>query len=165
MFEKLGNQMLCYAKIQPIWTNVYGLARTLLALSLMLTLLVNPAHYFFRPAAGIPDYPLCTNNLSLFCLVPRDYFFLELVKWIFILLLMVVASGWRPRFTGLIHFYIAFSFHSSAVSLDGGEQVNVVLTLLLLPITLTDKRKWHWEKVSSIDSTSTYALFAYITAF
>ena len=28
---------------------------------------------------------------------------------------------------------------------DGGDQVTAVLTLLLLPVTLTDRRAWHWQ--------------------
>ncbi|GAB3807247.1 sporulation-delaying protein SdpB family protein [Virgibacillus kimchii] len=163
MFNKLGEKITLYAEKQPLWTNVYGFARTLLAGSLALLLLFNPTQTFFRPGAGIPEYPLCGGNLSVFCYVPNDFFYFELIRWIFIILLLIIASGWRPRITGVLHFYITYSFYTTALTLDGGEQANVALTLLLIPLTLTDKRKWHWQR-SEIPNTSSKAyMFAFIT--
>lgn len=48
-----------------------------------------------------------------------------------------------------MHWWLTFSLATSAVTIDGGDQVSVVLTLLLLPITLTDARKWHWQTRST----------------
>ena len=53
--------------------------------------------------------------------------------------------GWRPRFTAPLHWWLTFSLATSAVMVDGGDQVSSVLTLLLLPVALTDGRKWHWQ--------------------
>lgn len=164
MFRKLGDQLTHYAEKQPLWTNVYGLARTLLASSLAMILLFNPTQTFFRPAAGIPEYPLCANSLSVFCLVPKDFFYFEIIRWVFIVLLILIASGWRPRYTGVLHYYITYSFYSSAMALDGGEQVNVALTFLLIPLTLTDSRKWHWQPQEVPDPSSSSYMFAFITA-
>lgn len=38
-----------------------------------------------------------------------------------------------------------FSLNSTALLVDGGDQVANALVLLLLPICLTDGRKWQWE--------------------
>jgi len=47
------------------------------------------------------------------------------------------------------------SYTSSAVIVDGGDQLAAILTLLLVPITLTDSRHWHWQKpLSSSPTTS-----------
>jgi antimicrobial peptide system SdpB family protein len=59
--------------------------------------------------------------------------------------LLVVAIGWRPRITGLFHWYIAASLFASALMADGGDQITVVLAFLLVPVTMTDPRRWHWE--------------------
>ncbi|RLL39808.1 hypothetical protein D8M04_19835 [Oceanobacillus piezotolerans] len=148
------------------WTNVYGLARTLLATSTLLTLLFNPTGNFFKPSSFSETYPNCSNRYSIFCLIDFNDTELIIIKWICILILGIVASGWRPRFTGIFHAWITFSFYNSAVAVDGGEQVATVFSLILLPITLTDNRKWHWQdppqsrdEISKvIGMTSYYAL-------
>lgn len=63
-----------------------------------------------------------------------------------ILCLYIIASGWRPQYTGIIHWYIAYTLQWSATTIDGGEQINTVLTFLLIPITLLDRRKNHFYK-------------------
>ncbi|MEP6993999.1 MAG: sporulation-delaying protein SdpB family protein [Acidobacteriota bacterium] len=130
-------------RIDP-WTNVYGVARTVIASATLLTLLFNPASTLFRPASGVATCPNCfgMGEIGLFCLFGRSH--LELARWLAVAILAVVASGWRPRVTGLPHWWIAFSLQSSAMTIDGGDQVAAVLTLLMLPLTLTDDRRWHW---------------------
>lgn len=127
------------------WTNAYGLARTLLALSTLATLLFSSTRTLFRPALGVPVVRVCADvsRFSLYCLVPEDR--LGWARWLAIVVLAVAASGWRPRWTGVLHWYVAFSLLASSVMVDGGDQVNAVLTLLLVPVTLTDPRRWHWQ--------------------
>jgi antimicrobial peptide system SdpB family protein len=89
--------------------------------------------------------PFCDGirQVSIFCTAPRSE--LPLLRWVCVALLLIVASGWRPRLTGIVHWWICVSFQVSALLVDGGDQVAAVLTLLLLPITLTDGRRWHWS--------------------
>lgn len=127
------------------WTNVYGVARTLIAVSTMLTLLVNDTTVLWTPAVGIPNAPLCdpTSPIpNLFCIAPEQ---LSVTRWIAILGLLVVASGWRPRFTGVLHWWITSSLVTSALLVDGGDHLSATLTLLMIPLTLTDSRRTHWE--------------------
>ena len=128
------------------WTNVYGLARSLLALCTLITLLLNPATVLFRPAAGVPDAPYCygVRSASLFCVVPRDH--LDVARWIGIVILIIVASGWRPALTAIPHWWVAFSLYCTATIPDGGDQAAAVLTLLLIPVALTDPRTSHWQR-------------------
>lgn len=126
-------------------TNVYGLARSFIALSTLLTLLFNPVQDLFSPMSGIDYYPSGNGKFSLFNLVPASYFYLSIIKWLFSILLLLIIIGWRPRFTGIIHWYISYSFYTSASTLDGGDQVAVALTFLMIPITIVDNRKWHWS--------------------
>jgi antimicrobial peptide system SdpB family protein len=128
------------------WTNVYGLVRSLLAFGTLLTLLFNDTEVLFRPMGGEPQGNFGRDGAfgwSLFFLVPTEY--LEVARWLSVCALLMVLSGWRPRFTALLHWWVSFSLAASAVVVDGGDHVAAVLTLLLLPIALTDGRKWHWS--------------------
>jgi len=69
---------------------------------------------------------------------------LEIVRWGAIVALGIVVAGWRPRVTGVVHWWLSFSMAVSIVAADGGDQVAAVLSLLLIPVTLTDSRRWHW---------------------
>jgi antimicrobial peptide system SdpB family protein len=132
------------------WTNVYGVARSLLAGTTALTLLLNQGRTLFRPGAGVPDGPLCegARGLGLFCVAGANH--LELARWLAIGVLVVVASGWRPRLTGVLHWWVSFSFQANALVLDGGDSVTAVLALLLIPVTLTDPRRWHWQAAETM---------------
>lgn len=129
------------------WTNVYGVARTVLALSMALTLAANRMTTIFRPIAGIPYAPpfchLRIQKVGFFCVLGAHH--LEIARWIAVGLLLLVASGWRPRFTGVVHWWIALSFQLSGSTLEGGDQACAILTMLLVPVTLTDGRRWHWQ--------------------
>jgi antimicrobial peptide system SdpB family protein len=129
------------------WTNVYGLARTLLALSIFLTLVVNPSSSLFLPRDS------CSGpaTMSIVCVFSSH---LEVARWIAVLILLIVASGWRPRITGVFHWWIAFSLRVSMPNHDGGDLVTAVLCLLLVPITLTDGRRWHWQEAPDVSSMS-----------
>ncbi|GGA91153.1 sporulation-delaying protein SdpB family protein [Ornithinibacillus halotolerans] len=140
--EKINHSVLNF---NPL-SNVYGLARSFIALGTLVTLLFNSTDTLFRPMAGIDDYPSGIGAISLFNLVPNETIYLTIVKWLFVIGLIVIMSGWRPRYTGILHWYIAYSFNTAAATLDGGDQVAVVLTFLLIPITLADSRKWHWDR-------------------
>ena len=159
MRNALGLKALQWAGPTP-WTNVYGAARTLLALSTALTLALNETGTLFRPAATIPSAPYCEGaaGAGLFCLAPDGS--LDLMRWLAVGVLLVVASGWRPRWTAPAHWYVTFSFASSAIVVDGGEHVSQVLTLLILPLALTDPRKWHWSRPPALDGVTPSHLVA-----
>ncbi|MFF2908246.1 sporulation-delaying protein SdpB family protein [Paenibacillus sp. NPDC057934] len=152
MLNKLSNLIYIHTFNSKPWTNVYGLARTIIALSTLITLLVTDIYTFFRPLAGISEYPNCSvYSISIFCVLPKEY--LPIIKWVVIALLGLIASGWRPRFTGIIHWWIATSLQNTGTTLDGGEQVAATITFLLLPVTFFDNRKWHWQQKQYTNST------------
>jgi antimicrobial peptide system SdpB family protein len=90
--------------------------------------------------------PFCgvhtVQKATLYCLLPTH---LDLARLLATVGLLLVASGWRPRITGILHWWIAFSYQLTASTLEGGDQAAAVLSLLLLPLTLTDPRQWHWD--------------------
>ena len=144
MLNALGRSLLARASAERPWTNVVGVARTLLALGTALTLAFNDTGSLFRPGVDITEVPRCSSirRIGAFCVAPLEH--LDLVRWLAVVILLVVATGFRPRLTALPHWWIAFSFQANAVVVDGGDQVTSILTLLLLPVALTDQRKWHW---------------------
>lgn len=162
MRSEILDKILHIIKVSKPWTNVYGLSRTLIVLATLITLLSNNIYTLFRPVAGISEYPVCSNyKISIFCLLPVEY--LPLIKWVVIILLIIIGSGWRPKYTGILHFWIASSLQNTAATLDGGEQIATVLTLLLIPVTILDNRKWHWSETQNnlnISNTKIIALVA-----
>jgi antimicrobial peptide system SdpB family protein len=129
------------------WSNVYGVARSMLAVATMLTLLANPAEQLFHPLIvddlGSFDRR-AIDGLSLF-LLGREH--LVLAKVVAVIILLLAASGWRPRLTALPHWWVSYSFAASASVIDGGDLVAATLTLLLLPVALTDERRWQWRGI------------------
>lgn len=144
MLEKLGRWGMRLAATSP-WTNVYGLARSLLAAGTFGTLAFSSADTLFRPALGVPPAPYCegVSRISMFCFAPPEQ--LGVARWLAVAILAMVISGWRPQWTALPHWWVAFSLQTSITIPDGGDHINAILTLLLLPVALTDGRKWHWS--------------------
>ena len=147
------------ASRQP-WTNVYGLARTIVAAATALTLATSPASALWSPWLRGQVRPLGCDGvrgaIGLFCVFPRSA--LPVVQYCALAALVVVASGWRPRVTGVVHWWISFSFLASA-SRDGGDQVAALFTLLLIPWTLTDQRRWHWQSADHVEPSRLRAAF------
>lgn len=140
---KNGKEVVRFA---TVWTPAYGLARSLIAFGTLLTLAANDAETLFNPAgisaAGFSRL-IPVAKISLFNLFPQEA--IEAARWIAVFILGLVVIGWRPRITGLLHWWISLSFAVSCLTPDGGDHVATVLSLLLLPVTLTDPRKWHWS--------------------
>ena len=148
LVERLGRR-LDAVRPSALWSTGYGLARTLLAIGTAGTLAFTGSEVLFHPVAGSPPAPHCfhAGAISIFCVVPNP----SLARWLAVALLIMVATGWRPRYTALVHWWIAFSVQTSATVIDGGDQVTAVLTLLLLPLALSDPRRWQWAKPDALD--------------
>ena len=84
------------------------------------------------------------ENLNLFFLLSDN---LIAAKIISIIILLSVISGYLPQVTGVLHWYVTYSFFSACSLIDGGDHVSSILTLLLIPITLTDSRINHWKNI------------------
>lgn len=127
------------------WTNVYGLSRSILALSTFLTLIFNDVSYLFKPTSGMDDYPAkIILKYTFFSFGENNYLTLGILKLIALVILFLVIIGWRPRITAILHWYLMVSLQNNLTVVDGGTQIASVLTLLFIPIALLDNRKWHW---------------------
>lgn len=130
------------------WSVNLGIARTLLALSAVGTLSFSSVATLTQPGVGIAS-PFCggASGISTWCLAPSSaYDFVRLGQ---VAILLIAASGWRPRITALPMWWILFSNQASLTTVDGGDQIAAVLSLLLLPVSLTDPRRWHWQRLQS----------------
>ncbi|WKX16127.1 sporulation-delaying protein SdpB family protein [Streptomyces sp. NL15-2K] len=138
------------------FTNVYGVARSLLATGTFLTLALNPTDTLFTAGSGMAPPPQCDGftAVSVYCMagpVPG--------RWLSLAVLLTVMVGVFPRWTVIPHWYVAFSLNISASVVDGGDQIAAVLTLLLIPVGLCDGRKTHWgAPVPARESTGEGAL-------
>ena len=160
----VGNTVLRRLATPP-WTQTIGIARSVLACGTALTLLANPTWILFRsPTGGASAYcGALGGHLSLFCIVPSSQ--LDVARAIAVALLLVVASGWRPRLTGLFHWWVSYSFYVSGRVTDGGEQVTALITFLLLPAVLTDPRTWHWRPPARVEPQSEREALSRLVAY
>ncbi|WP_158627411.1 sporulation-delaying protein SdpB family protein [Corallococcus sp. AB045] len=144
MLSRLGSWVRSSLE-QPLHSNVVGLARSCIALGMLGTLLFTSPADLFLVAVDVPNASHCGGpaRMGLFCFAGVAY--LEVARWLAILVLALVASGWRPRVTGVLHWYVAMSFFTASKVVDGGDQAATVLSFLLIPVTLTDSRRWHWD--------------------
>lgn len=122
----------------------YALARTVLALSLLVTIGISSKEVLF------PEH-LYSHSDIMYYLKEYNLFFLFGYEHLWIsqtaacVILLSVVSGIYPRITGILHWWVAVSFIHSSMLIDGGDQIVAVLTFLLLPVTLMDNRANHWR--------------------
>ena len=81
--------------------------------------------------------------MSIWCLTPPPGH--DWARLACIVILAVAASGWRPRFTALPMWWVLVGNQASLTVIDGGDQIISVLAFLLIPLSLTDSRVWHWK--------------------
>lgn len=148
MMQQWINQRILSISNLSAHTPALGMARSLLASGTLLALLATPTPHLFYLSPARPNGIICdglARHISLFCILPVTY--LEVAQLLAIVILLLVTIGLWPRITSLPHWWVAFSFYSSSNVMDGGDQVAAVITLLLLPVCLTDPRRWHWSKI------------------
>ncbi|WP_258101255.1 sporulation-delaying protein SdpB family protein [Marinoscillum pacificum] len=139
IFDKVINNIL----ERNIWTPTLGLGRSILAFGTLLTLVFNEVSVLFK-SLGKEELIIeksAIAKVSLFEIMP-----LGPAKWLAVVLLIVVILGYLPRIMGVVHWWISFSFINSATVIDGGDQITSIITLLLIPVSLVDFRKNHWNK-------------------
>lgn len=128
------------------FTPVLGAARSLLALATLLTIVFTPHDQLFFRSATYPDGVTCDrmfSAISLFCVWRGETAGIAVA--VAVVVLAAVVSGYLPAVTALPHWWVAWSFNLSSPIPDGGDQVSAVLTLLLVPILLLDRRRHHWR--------------------
>ncbi len=133
-----------YFEINP-WTNVYGFARSSLALSLLITLVFTGQEYLFPTVDNLlMKQPLFSaEKVSIFWLFKNN---LSIAYYLSIFILTWVISGYLPQMSGFLHWWISLSYISSGIIIEGGDQIAAIISFFLIPVTLTDNRVNHWNK-------------------
>lgn len=134
-----------------LYTPILGYIRTLLIFSTILVLSLNSTKTLF----SYIQFDLnCTDNLvpSAYCLIPSSTISFEILRFVMITVLLVAISGYFPKITSILHWYICYSIQSSAITVDGGDQIATVITFLLIPIMLFDNRKNHFYQKKNLDN-------------
>ena len=138
-------------KSRSVHTPRIAIARFLLAFGMLLTLFTNDLsvvanHNYTK----LPDYQAMNKQqarapfkqVNLFRLMAPDK-----AKVVVIIILLIVMTGLLPQVTGVLHFWACFSIHNYFILYNGGDELAYVLSLLLLPICLTDPRINQWKRV------------------
>lgn len=128
-------------------TVTFGAARSLLALAELSILVFTSDADLFPTVPNGPTGPRCDGlrTLSLWC-VSSSPVALTIFRIVTIAVLVLAASGFRPRWTCIPHWYATFSLAAAIHVPNGGENVARILTLLLIPLCLGDDRIWHWRR-------------------
>lgn len=150
---KIENRIRIMTEKYSPFTNVIGLSRSLLALGLLLTMLstdINTLVHKYKDGNLVNpllNESVALNKYNFFILFGYDH--LNLMKYLAIIILAIVISGFWFKITSFLHWWIAISFLYFSSIIDGGDQINAVISLMLIPILLFDKRKNHWEKINT----------------
>lgn len=123
--------------------RVLSVTRTALASAQLSVLLATSDEFLFWYALGAPREMRCEGlrAVSLWCAGGSSPGTARLIA---IAVLLAAASGYRPRYTCVPHWYVAFSLTNALAMPNGGESVGSIATLLLIPVCLGDRRVWQW---------------------
>jgi antimicrobial peptide system SdpB family protein len=142
------------------FTSSFGLARSVLAFGLLITLIFNGNTILFDTnMSGFDGVRVNNYNFfSIFLLFDN----LMIAKYISIIILLSVIIGIYPRITAILHFWVTYSFASCTHIIDGGDQIASILTLLFVPICILNPNKTHWKNYKSSNFyTNTICFFMY----
>lgn len=131
-------------KLQNYNTNTLTLCRAILALGSLLTLLFNDVEDLF-PASQLADIKknkMIVSNLNLFSWFDNIY----ISYYIVIIILTLVIVGFYPRILSILHAIVNFSIFNSMLIIEGGDQICLVISFLLIPICILDNRVNGWSK-------------------
>jgi len=150
--ERLAG-LLAHFQNYRFQTLHFALARSLMALGSMSTLLFTDIALLIDPL-GTETGAAHGNvlyGISIFRLLPGN---IVLAKWICVILLCGVVSGYYPRVTCFFHWWTSASMVTSFRLFDGGDFIAQIMTLLLIPICLQDGRANHWKGLEPRDGES-----------
>lgn len=86
------------------------------------------------------------------------------IRWWFAIgMLVLVATGYRPRYLGPAHLWIVFSVTTSSRLPDGGDSIALIVLLIITPMCLADPRRWQWQsaptRMTRLGRTVSYLSF------
>ena len=143
--------------------NFLSTVRAVLALSSLTVLLFTPLEGIV-PAfhlKKISDAASGIDFINIFLWFDNLY----IPYAISIIVLLSVLCGILPRFTALLHVIVSYSLFYSLHIVEGGDQINAILTFLILPVTLCDSRIFGWKNSDIIIKNKYLAYFIFVNMF
>lgn len=134
-----------------VWSNVWtrvrrsdpvGVARAILAIASLSTLLLTPAPALFLQflPSAVDGRCVGISRFALFCTTRSLGGSYEIAVGIAAIVLVAVLSGYAPRVLAVPHFYIAWSISQNVALVEGGDQVNAAVTMLMIPWLLVNSK-------------------------
>lgn len=127
-----------------IYSKYYSFARLFLSLSTFCTIAFNDVDRLFN-ISFIQHPNIKTVYLSEYSIF--NLFYSEnllLAKIISCVLLIIIMLGFIPRITCFLQWWLSFSIYASSYITEGGDQINMILSFLIIPICLLDNRMNQW---------------------
>jgi len=124
---------------------IIGFSRSLLASGLLLKLVFNDITFLIPPhKLQTPDLQSLRYRYNFFLIFNPTH--LVEMQILAIIILATVISGYLIKITSLFQFWISLSFFMVRPHNTGIENIDMLLTLLLIPVCLFDERKNHWHR-------------------
>lgn len=146
--EELGARLAARAdRFEPRGLSL-STGRALMALAQLAVLIFSADTDLFLVAAEPPDGVRCAGitTTSLWCVTQQFGHGLLISRVVAIAVLLVVLSGYRPRYTCVPHWFVAFSMATAMPESDGADRALQLATMLLIPLCLGDDRVWQWTR-------------------
>ncbi|WP_052441276.1 sporulation-delaying protein SdpB family protein [Streptacidiphilus anmyonensis] len=161
--QRLKDRVLTSAADFDPRTMPLALTRSILAVSELISIGFTPDHDLFTYQPGLPEGMRCygARELSLWCVAGPGSGGLLVSRLLATAVLVLVAIGYRPKWTCVPHWFVAWSLGQSMTMASGAEEAALAATMLIIPFLLGDGRTWHWtrpgEPLAPVWAGSSYA--------
>jgi antimicrobial peptide system SdpB family protein len=134
------NSYILSLEKKNVFTSRIAFARSLIALSSFLLLISNDLHPLMVPVTDLR----WVQRFNIFTVLG-----ISVGKITALVVLGCVISGYFPKVTAILQTWVHFSICSAISVIDGGDQVALNLSLLLIPLCFLDTRKNQWHSSES----------------
>jgi antimicrobial peptide system SdpB family protein len=149
-------QLVERLKNKSVHNEKLAIARFLLALCILLSLLFNDMNVIANHNYTHLQIYKSRHNERVYVPLKKADLFMILspakAKVVVIIILLCVMSGFLPQVTCLLQVWACFSVHNYFLILNGGDQIAFILSILLVPICLTDPRLNQWTRTDNAHS-------------
>lgn len=130
-------------KLQNYNTNTLTLCRAIFALGTLSTLIFNDLSDLLPPKHldSLKNNPIYITNLNMFTWFDN----ISISYYGAIVILILTIAGAYPRILCILHALVSFSVFNGMLIIEGGDQICLIISLLLIPICLLDNRFNGWS--------------------
>lgn len=145
----VAEQLARAARFEPRG-RLLAVSRSLLALAGLSLLLSTPSSLLFASVSAESAATRCqgVRGISVWCASQETTGTYLAGTLVAVAILAMVLVGLRPRLLCVPHWYVAFSMSNTITFANGGEQIALILTGLMIPLCIGDRRTWQWTRHS-----------------